>query len=249
MPILPKISIITVCYNSETTLERTIQSVIAQRYKNVEYLIIDGGSKDKTLAIINNYRDNIDFILSESDDGMYDAINKGIKAATGDVIGLLHADDVFASNDVLLAIANVFQESNNQALYGDLTYTQPNGKVLRKWISKPYRSGMFNWGWMPPHPTFYCKRELFERLGYYSTDFGTACDYELMVRFMHHNNINSYYLNKIIVKMSVGGISNASLGNRLQAWKNDHKAMWKNGVKIPLLALAIKPLRKLGQFF
>lgn len=249
MSIPPKISIITVCYNSERTIERTIQSVVAQQYENVEYLVIDGGSKDKTLAIIDKYADEIDFLVSESDNGLYDAINKGIKIATGDVVGLLHADDVFADNGVLSSIAKAFQENDNQALYGDLTYTQPNGKVLRKWISKAYQPGLFNWGWMPPHPTFYCKKEVFERLGYYDTNFGTACDYELMVRFMHYNNINTYYLNKIIVKMSVGGLSNASLSNRLRAWKNDHKAMGKNGVKIPLLALIIKPLRKLEQFF
>jgi len=245
----PKISIITVCYNSEKTIERTIQSVFAQQYNNVEYLIIDGGSKDKTLAIINKYANQIDFLVSERDNGLYDAINKGIKIATGDVVGLLHADDVFADETVLSSIANVFKENNNQVLYGNLTYMQPNGKILRKWLSKAYRPGLFNWGWMPPHPTFYCKKELFERLGYYNTNFGTACDYELMVRFMHHYNINSYYLNKIIVKMSVGGVSNATLVNRLKAWKNDHRAMGKNGVKIPTLALLLKPLRKLGQFF
>lgn len=245
----PKLSVITVCLNSDKTLERTIQSVITQQYANIEFLVIDGGSTDGTLAIIDKYRDRINVVISEPDNGMYDAINKGIKAATGDIIGVLNADDVYADEEVATVIVEAFANQNPDVLFGNLTYVQPNGKVLRKWVSKRYRHGLFNWGWMPPHPTFYCKKALFDQLGYYDTNFGTAGDYELMVRFMHRYKANSYYLNKIIVNMSVGGVSNASVGNRLKAWKNDHKAMGKNGVKIPLLALLIKPLRKLGQFF
>ena len=249
MPKQPKISIITVCLNSEKTLERTIQSIITQQYTNVEFLVIDGASTDGTLSIIRKYRSHIHFMLSESDNGMYDAINKAIKAAGGDIIGVLNADDVYADDNVLTVIVQAFERENADILYGNLIYVKPDGQILRKWISKTYKHGLFNFGWMPPHPTFFCKKELFERLGFYNVDFGTAGDYELMVRFMHHYKVKSYYLDKIIVKMNAGGLSNASLKNRLRAWKNDHKAMGKNGVKFPLFALLAKPLRKLGQFF
>jgi glycosyltransferase involved in cell wall biosynthesis len=244
-----KISVITVCLNSEKSIERTIRSVISQHYSDIEYLIIDGGSTDGTLPIIEKYRNQIDFVLSEPDAGVYDAINKGIKASTGEVVGVLNADDVYASNEVVTEIVDMFKNNDPDLLYGNLTYVKPNGTILRKWVSKTYQQGLFNWGWMPPHPTFYCKKQLFDQLGYYDINFGTAGDYELMVRFMHSNIVKSYYLNKIIVEMSVGGISNASFLSRMKAWKNDHKAMGKNGVKFPLVALLIKPLRKLGQFF
>jgi glycosyltransferase involved in cell wall biosynthesis len=245
----PKISIITVAFNAQNTIERCITSVLQQRFKNIQYIIIDGGSTDNTNQIISKYKQDIDIFITESDNGVYDAMNKGIAVATGDIIGTINADDFFADDDVLYSIAKVFAEQDTDILYGDLDYIDPNDKVIRKWRSGKYNKGMFNWGWMPPHPTFYCKKRLFDNLGVYKLDYGSAGDYELMLRFIHLNNISVYYLNKVLVKMVVGGISNKSLGNRVQAMRFDLKAMRNNNIFLPIVTLLFKPLRKITQFF
>lgn len=244
-----KISVITVCYNAESTIERCIQSVVTQSFKNVEYIIIDGRSTDNTLQIIHKYQQDIQFLLSEPDKGIYDAMNKGIKMATGDVIGMLNADDLFADDDVLSAVAESFSLQNAEILYGDLNYINPQGGVIRKWRSGKYFQGMFNWGWMPPHPTFYCKRALFLKFGPYRLDYGTAADYELMVRFMHKHPINAYYLEKVMILMKTGGASNKSLNNRVKGLLYDLKAMRNHGIIIPIVTIFFKPLRKISQYF
>jgi glycosyltransferase involved in cell wall biosynthesis len=244
-----KISIITVVFNSQNTIERCINSVLGQSFKNIEYIIIDGGSTDDTCRIIENYSENIDVFISQPDNGIYDAMNKGIALATGDVIGTINADDFFADDDVLYNIEKVFAEQDTLILYGDLDYIDSREKVIRKWRSGSYRRGKFNWGWMPPHPTFYCKKNLFDQLGVYKLDYGSAGDYELMLRFIHFNNINAYYLNKVLVKMVVGGVSNKSIGNRVQAMRFDLKAMQNNNIFLPIVTLLFKPLRKVTQFF
>ncbi|RZA02809.1 MAG: glycosyltransferase, partial [Sphingobacteriaceae bacterium] len=203
-----KISLITVVYNAQSNIKRCIESVLSQNYTNIEYVIIDGGSTDGTLQIIEQYKPYINIFLSETDKGIYDAMNKGIKLATGDIIGTLNSDDFFADNDVLTCIANAFEENKTDIVYGDLDYINLKGKIIRKWESGAYREGLFNWGWMPPHPTFYCKRLLFEQFGAYNLQYGTAADYELMVRFIHLNKTSVYYLNKTIIKMTLGGASN-----------------------------------------
>jgi len=245
----PKISIITVAYNAQNTIERCINSVFGQKYKNVEYIIVDGGSTDNTCRIIENYRGKIDVFISEPDKGIYDAMNKGLALATGDVIGTINADDFFADDNVLYDIARVFSKQNTQILYGDLDYIDPSDKVIRKWRSGRYSRGMFNWGWMPPHPTFYCKKSLFDKLGVYKLDYGSAGDYELMLRFIHLNDIDAYYLNKVLIKMVVGGVSNKSLGNRVQAMRFDLKAMRNNNIFLPVVTILFKPIRKIAQFF
>ena len=244
-----KISLITVVYNSEKTIKRCIESVIAQKYSNIEYIIIDGGSTDDTLQIIEQYRLDIDVFLSEPDAGIYDAMNKGIKAATGKIIGTLNSDDFFAYNDVISCISEAFVQHNADVVYGNLDYIDLKGNIKRIWKAGSYVNNLFNWGWMPPHPTFYCKRELFEKFGAYNLQYGTAADYELMVRFIHRNKTSVYYLNKTIVEMSVGGVSNKAYVNRYKAWVNDYKAMRKNGVIFPPLAIILKPLRKIIQYF
>ncbi|HTD39323.1 MAG TPA: glycosyltransferase family 2 protein [Mucilaginibacter sp.] len=236
-------------FNAQNTIERCITSVLQQRFKNIQYIIIDGGSTDNTIRIINKYKENIDFFISEPDSGVYDAMNKGIALATGDIIGTINADDFFADDNVLYSIAKVFTEQNTDILYGDLDYIDPNDKVIRKWRSGKYRKGMFNWGWMPPHPTFYCKKRLFDNLGIYKLDYGSAGDYELMLRFIHLNSTSIYYLNKVLVKMVVGGISNKSLCNRVKAMRFDLKAMRNNNIFLPIVTLLFKPLRKIVQFF
>jgi len=244
-----KISLITPCYNAEAHIGRCIESVVAQNYPGLEYIIIDGGSTDNTLFITEQYEQHITRIISEPDKGVYDAMNKGIQLATGEVVGVLNADDFFASENILKTIGNIFALNDIQILFGDLDYVNFDETISRKWRTKPYKKGIYNWGWMPPHPTFYCKRELFEKLGLYKLDYGTAADYELMLRFMHTTNLTTFYLNEVLVKMQLGGLSNKSFSNRLKAWGNDLKAMRKNGIRFPLFALMMKPLRKIGQFF
>ncbi|RWY57309.1 glycosyltransferase family 2 protein [Mucilaginibacter gilvus] len=244
-----KISIITVCYNAESTIERCIQSVINQYYSNIEYIIIDGGSSDATTGIIDRYKGQIQRVVSEPDKGMYDAMNKGIAMATGQVVGMLNADDVFTDNSVAGTIAAAFAENGNDILYADLNYLKPNGNVLRKWRSGQYRTGMFNKGWMPPHPTFYCKRSLYDRFGIYSLDFGTAADYELMLRFIHVKKASVFYLARVVVNMNTGGVSNNSYLGRIKVLFLDLKAMYKHDVQLPPIALLYKRLSKIRQFF
>ena len=244
-----RVSLITVTYNAESTIERCIQSVIAQNYQNIEYIVIDGASTDSTLQIINRYAQNIKIIISEPDKGMYDALNKGIKLATGNITGILNADDYFASDDILADVATAFMRSNTDILYGNLDFVDLNETIIRKWRTRAYNKGDFDWGWMPAHPTFYCRRSLFKSLGFYSLEHGTAADYELMLRFMHKTKVNVYFLNKVMVKMQCGGMSNKSPVNRINAWKFDLKAMRNNGIRFSLFALIMKPLRKLGQYF
>jgi len=246
---LIKISVITVTYNAAATLERCISSVLSQQYPHVEYIVVDGDSNDNTKQIINGYADNIHQLVSEPDKGIYDAMNKGIRLAKGDVIGILNADDFFADEQVLSDIAASFREPEIKILYANLDFIDADNRIVRKWRSGKYKNGKFNLGWMPPHPTFYCRKELFSELGPYSLDYGSACDYELMLRFLRQTPDNQVsHLDRVIVKMLTGGVSNSSLANRIGAMGNDLKAMRKNGIRFPLLTILCKPLRKLGQF-
>lgn len=244
-----KISLITVCYNAESTIGRTIESVIAQDFKNIEYIIIDGDSTDNTIRCIGQYKNHVNLFLSEPDKGIYDAMNKGIDMATGDVVGMLNADDFFADNTVIRYVADAFVQHNPDVVYGDVDYVNNDGRVIRKWRSKQYFTGIFNWGWMPPHPTFYCRREFFEKLGSYSLEFGSAADYELMLRFLHVNNLKARHINKVLVKMNTGGVSNKNISNRLRALFFDFKAMRDHRILIPFVTLVFKPLRKITQYF
>jgi len=244
-----KISLITVSFNAQNTIERCIQSVLGQKFNNIEYIIVDGASTDNTIRIIDKYRDKITFYVSEPDKGIYDAMNKGMALATGDVIGTLNADDYLADDEILSDVASAFATQETNIVYGDLDYVDLNSKIIRKWRSGEYKSGKFNFGWMPPHPTFYCRRQLFEQLGNYSQDYGSAADYELMLRFIHLNKTHVHYLNKVMVKMIIGGVSNKSIYNRVKALRFDLKAMRNNDILIPVLTLLFKPLRKVMQFF
>jgi glycosyltransferase involved in cell wall biosynthesis len=243
-----KISLITVAYNAAATIERCISSVAEQEYSNLEYIIIDGKSADTTLDIINKYQKHISIIVSEPDSGIYDAMNKGIALASGDIIGMLNADDWLAGPDVLTCVSEAFEKSDAEAIYSDIDYVDERGRVIRKWRSGRYRHGYFNWGWMPPHPSFYVKRILFERMGFYKPVYGSATDYELMLRFIHANHTPVYYIEKVSVKMLTGGVSNKSLMNRIKAWRNDYRAMRNNGIIFPCFSVILKPLRKITQF-
>jgi len=244
-----KISLITVSFNAENTISRCIESVIGQNFKNIEYIIIDGGSTDKTTQIIAQYKEYTSIFLSEPDKGIYDAMNKGINLASGDIIGMLNADDYFADSSVLSAVADAFARQNANITYGDLDYINTQGNIVRKWRSGMYTNSMFKRGWMPPHPTFYCKRSLFKQYGFYSLEYGTAADYELMLRFMYLNKIAAFYIKKVMVKMSTGGASNKTLNNRIKGLFFDLKAMRNNKIPFPAITLILKPLRKIIQYF
>lgn len=240
-----KISIVTACYNSEQTIERTIQSVLAQTYTNIEYIIIDGGSKDKTLEIINQYANKISRIVSEKDGGIYDALNKGIANSTGDFIGFLHADDAFASNDVITQIANLAQ--NSDAVYADLQYVSATGKVIRHWNSGLFLPKLLKRGWMPPHPTLYVKRTLYSQIGGFDLSYKIASDYDFMLRLLSVDKLQVAYLSQVTVLMMVGGASNKSLKNIIKKSKEDYRALKSNKIG-GFGALFFKNFGKIGQF-
>jgi len=246
-----KISLITVSYNSQDTIEDTLESVIAQQNCDLEYIVIDGGSTDKTLEILDKYKDHINILLSEKDNGIYDAMNKGIQLATGDLVGILNSDDVFAYENVLSNVIEKFKDPSIDALYGDLVYVDRKelDKVKRKWISGPYKVGSFEKGWMPPHPTFYVRKNIYNEYGLFNLDFTSAADYEIMLRFIHKNKISLGYLPKIMVKMRQGGQSNASFANRLKANREDKRAWEVNDLKAGTFTFIRKPISKLSQFF
>ncbi|MCB0479317.1 MAG: glycosyltransferase [Crocinitomicaceae bacterium] len=245
-----KVSIITIAYNSEGTIEDTIKSVIAQDYSNIEYIIIDGASKDATMEIVDKYKDQIAIVVSEPDKGIYDAMNKGVQRATGDLVGILNSDDIYADNQVISKVVSKIKEDNSDALYADLVYVDRDdtNKVTRKWISGAYKEGKFKKGWMPPHPTFFIKKEWYDQFGSYSTELKISADYECMLRMVHKNKAKLSYLNEIITKMRVGGESNVSIKNRLKANKEDRMAWKMNGLKAGTFTSIRKPLSKVGQF-
>lgn len=243
-------SIITVCYNSEKTIESTVQSVISQDYPHIEYIVIDGKSNDSTHAILSKYKNKISTLISEPDNGIYDAINKGIKLANGQIVGLLHSDDFFANEKVISTIAAAFSFHNADAIYSDLEYVSKEDvkKVVRFWKAGAYKTGDFQKGWMPPHPTFYARKELFEMYGGYNTAFKFSADYELMLRFIHKNSIKLGYIPEVLVKMRVGGEGNRNIKNRLLANKEDKMAWECNGLRPPTFLRIAKPLQKIKQY-
>lgn len=246
-----KISIITITYNSSSTLAETINSVINQSYKNIEYIIIDGGSSDNTIPIIKSYENKITTFISEKDNGIYDALNKGILLATGDVIGILHSDDFYTNTNVIQNVVNKLEQTNADALYADLFYVDKNNtsKIHRKWKSGNYSLEKFLNGWMPPHPTFFVKKTIYEKYGSFNLSLNSSADYELMLRFIYKEKIKVAYLPEFIIKMRLGGKSNVSLKNRIIANKEDRKAWRINNLKPYFFTLYIKPIRKIVQLF
>jgi glycosyltransferase involved in cell wall biosynthesis len=246
-----KVSIITIVYNAEKYIQDCIESVINQTYEDIEYIVIDGGSTDDTLLKIAKYRYEISHFVSEKDKGIYDAINKGLKIATGQIVGVLNADDMLASVNVITEVVKCFVINQPDSVYGNLNYVdaENTGKINRKWLSKQFVKKDIKMGWMPAHPTFYAKRELFKKYGNYSLDFGTAADYELMIRFLYHFQINAVFLDLLIVNMRVGGVSNSSFKQRYLALKNDYSAMRRNKIPYPLITLLFKKLSKIPQYF
>jgi len=248
---MKKISIITIAYNSAETIEATILSVLEQDYPNLEYIIIDGDSKDDTMNIVKKYGDKISIVISEPDQGIYDAMNKGVSAATGDVIGILNSDDFYASKTGLSEVMAVFNSTDIEGLYADLVYVdrENSDKIVRRWKAGQYHPGMFLKGWMPPHPAFFTTSDCYKKYGNYTLELHSAADYELMLRFIHRYRIKLHYLPITLTKMRVGGQSNVSIKNRIKANLEDRKAWEMNGMSAGALTLIRKPLSKVSQFF
>ena len=245
-----QISIVTAVFNRAGTIADALRSVEAQSYRSVEHIIQDGGSGDGTLDIIRQFDAASTKLVSEPDGGIYDAINKGISRASGDIIGLMHSDDFFADDKVLERIAEAFRDPAVDGVYGDLDYVSASntGKIVRRWRSGPYRADLLKRGWMPPHPTLYLRREVFDRWGLYDTSMRIAADYEAMLRYLVRGDIRLAYIPEVLVKMRVGGESNRSLSRILQKSREDYTALRRYGVG-GINTLLAKNFSKLEQFF
>lgn len=248
----PTISIITVCYNSQETIAETIESVITQSYQNIEYIIIDGASTDNTLNIIKKYQETYPIkLVSEPDNGIYDAMNKGINLATGDIIGILNSDDFYKDEKVLTTIIEVFKQNDSDAVYADLEYINPINikQITRKWIAGTYSEKKINNGWICPHPTFFVKKEIYNKHGKFNLKFKIAADYELILRFIKLYKIKIHYLPQIIVSMRNNGTSAKNFKQRLRGWQELKMAWTENKLNIPKLFILRRVLFKIKQYF
>ncbi|MEM4313251.1 MAG: glycosyltransferase family 2 protein [Thermoplasmata archaeon] len=244
------ISVITVVFNGVDTIADCIKSVQSQTYPYIEHIIIDGGSTDGTLEVVERYSNKIAKLISEPDRGMYDAINKGLKFAGGDVIAILNSDDFYASDRVLEKVADVIKFKNLNSCYGDIVYVDRNNtnKVVRYWKAGEYRDGIMRYGWHPPHPAFFVKKKIYDKYGYFNTNFKIASDYELMLRLLEKHKISTYYLPEVLVKMRIGGKSNSSLKNIIYQTLEDYRAWKVNGLYGGFFSVLLKKLRKAPQF-
>jgi glycosyltransferase len=254
-----KISLITACFNNEKTIAETLKSVTGQTYANIEHIIIDGASTDGTVAIIQSQISNLKSpayrtgrqisiqFISEPDKGIYDALNKGINLATGDVIGFLHADDLFFSNQIAALIVDAFEQNNVEAVYGNLQYVskENTNNVVRNWVSSEFTPAKLKQGWMPAHPTLYLKKEVYSNFGLFNLKYHIAADYDFMLRILS-GGVSTFYIPQYIVKMRVGGKSN-SIKNLMNKMKEDLNALKKNKVG-GIYSLLLKNVSKLPQF-
>ena len=246
---MTSVSVITATYNSAGTVADSLESVAGQQDAKIEHIIIDGDSTDSTMSIVRSFP-HVTLSISEKDAGIYDAMNKGIRMAKGEIIGILNSDDFYASPRVISEVVSIFEQTGCDAVYGDLVYIDKadTGKILRYWRSGQYRDNAFIWGWMPPHPSLFIRRSIYDAYGSYNLDLGTAADYELMLRMIHKHKIRLAYLPEILVKMRSGGASNMNLASRLRANLADRRAWQVNGIKPFWFTTYLKPLRKLSQF-
>lgn len=247
-----KISLITPSQNSLTSINDLIKSVLNQDHSEVEHILVDGGSTDGTLEILKTYKKNNPTVklISEKDNGVYDALNKGLNLATGDIIGFAHSDDFLNSNIIISEIASIFENNDVDGVYGDLQYVRKNdiSKIVRSWKSRPFFPEMIKKAWMPPHPTLFLRKEVYEKHGYFDTSYKVAADYEFILRIFKDQFLKFEYLPKTITTMRLGGISNGSLRNIALKVKEDYRAMRKHKVG-NIFTLARKTLSKLDQYF
>ena len=244
-----KVSIITATFNSASTIADTLESVRIQTYPTIEHIIVDGLSTDNTLTIVNNAQ-RIEQVVSEKDNGIYDAMNKGIALTNGEIIGILNSDDFYAHEKVIEEVVALFEQTNCDAVYGNLIFVHPDNpkKILRKWIAGGYDLNLFLKGWMPPHPTFFVKKSVYDQLGNFNIALRSSADYELLLRFLYVNKIKVEYLHDVLVHMRSGGQSTKSFSNRIKAHKEDYMAWRLNGITPKWYTLMLKPVRKIKQF-
>lgn len=246
-----KISLITPSYNSAKTIARTIDSIVAQNYPDLEYIIIDGASTDDTLRIVESYREKINIkLISEKDNGIYDAMNKGLKIATGDIIGILNSDDLFDNDKVLKTVKEVFADSEIDAVYGDIKYFADDyNKITRYWRAGEYRKSKLNNGWIIPHPALFVRKTVYDKCGLYNVDFKIAGDYEFILRALKINQIKVKYISNVFVKMYDGGTSGRNLKQRKMGWQELKKAWTINNLELPKFFIWRRIISKLSQYF
>jgi glycosyltransferase involved in cell wall biosynthesis len=245
-----KVSIITVSNNSVRTISDTINSVLSQTFSNIEYIIIDGASTDGTIEVIKSFGEKISFFISEPDNGIYDAINKGIRISSGNIVGILNSDDFFYNNDVIQIVADAFRENKIDAVFGDAIFVDPanTSRIVRYYSSKKFYPGRFRFGYMPAHPSFYVKREIFGKLGYYKVDYKIAADFEFLVRLLYLNKIEYKYLEMPFLVMRMGGVSNKSVISNFTLNKEIARACRENGIKTNYFFIYSKYLIKIFEF-
>lgn len=245
-----KVSLITVTYNSEATLLDTINSIRLQDYKDIEYLIVDGNSTDGTVKLIKENLDIVDKWISEKDDGLYDAMNKGIKMATGEIVGIINSDDFYHRKDSISKIVEGFNQKDIQCVFADIRFVKANNlnKTVRYYSSKKFNLGAFSWGFMPAHPTFFTYTENFEKLGFYRTDFKIASDFELLVRFLYKYKLPFKYLPIDLMKMRLGGVSTASVESTFIINQEDLRACRENGLSTNYFRLYSRYFRKIFEY-
>lgn len=246
-----KVSIITVARNNAKTIKDTINSVLSQTYTDKEYIVIDGGSTDGTTQIIKSYGKKINKFISEKDEGIYDAMNKGIKLATGDVVGMLNSDDFYLNEYIIERVAREFQTKQVDSVYADLLYVQPSdlSKVVRYYDSSCFAPKNFKYGWMPAHPTFFVKKEIYKKYGLFKKDYKIAADFELLARFLDKNKITYSYINEPIIKMRVGGVSTSGLKSTYLLNKEIIRACKENNIDTNWAKVLSKyPTKILGLF-
>ncbi len=245
-----KVSVITVSYNSIRTISDTIKSVLSQTYPNIEYIIIDGTSTDGTIELIKSFGEKISIFKSEPDNGIYDAINKGIRFSSGDIVGILNSDDFYYDNHVIEKVAEAFRENKIDAVFGDAQFVDPikTSKIIRYYSSKNFHTGKFRFGYMPAHPTFYVKRELFEKYGYYKANYKIAADFELLVRFLYINHVKYKYLEIPFLSMRRGGVSNKSIYSNYIINKEIARACKENGIRTNYFNIYSKYFTKMFEF-
>lgn len=247
-----KISVITVVYNRVATIEQAFRSVQQQDYPNLEYVVVDGGSTDGTLDIIQQHLEHIHQFVSEKDEGMYDALNKGIRLATGDIIGILHADDHFASPTILSSIAATFAaEPQLEAVYGDIAFVKAEDplKVVRYYSSKVFKPSLLSWGFIPAHPTFFCRKQCYQRYGYYRTDFDIAADYELLLRFFQVHQLQAKYVPLRFTNMNLGGKSTRGWRSTVRINQEILKACRQHQISTNYIKLYSRYFFKIREFF